>query len=78
MGGKEAIVRIIEADPEVNAIVCSGYSNDPVMADHKDYGFNGVLPKPFNIEGLLRVLNVTMRDKATRHCRSHVPAELAG
>jgi two-component system cell cycle sensor histidine kinase/response regulator CckA len=78
MGGKEAIVRIMEADPEVNAIVCSGYSNDPVMADYKQYGFNGVLPKPFNIEELLRVLDVTMRDKATRHCRSHAPAELAG
>lgn len=78
MGGKEAIARMVETDSEVNAIVCSGYSNDPVMADYKSHGFNGVLPKPFKIEELLKVLNVTMRDKATRHCRSHAQAELAG
>jgi CheY-like chemotaxis protein len=78
MGGKEAIAKMIEADPDVNAIVCSGYSDDPVMADYKRYGFNGVLPKPFKIEELLRVLDVTMRDKATRNCRSYAPSESAG
>jgi two-component system, cell cycle sensor histidine kinase and response regulator CckA len=39
MGGKEALVRILEIDPYVNAIVSSGYSNAPIMADYQAYGF---------------------------------------
>ena len=31
MGGKEAIERLLELDPEVKAIVASGYANDPYM-----------------------------------------------
>lgn len=52
MGGEEAMRRLLEMDPGVKAMVCSGYSNDPVMARYYDYGFRGVLPKPFNIEDL--------------------------
>ena len=42
MGGKEAIEKLRSLDPEVKAIVSSGYSNDPIMADHEKYGFVGV------------------------------------
>jgi signal transduction histidine kinase/CheY-like chemotaxis protein len=52
MGGKEAIKRLVEIDPEVKAIVVSGYANDPVMANYKKYGFSGVLPKPHEIHEL--------------------------
>jgi len=37
-------------------IVSSGYSSDPVMADHLAYGFRGVLPKPYRVEGLEQVV----------------------
>jgi len=47
MGGKEAIRRLKEIDPEVRAIVSSGYSNDPVMAEHQAHGFTGVILKPY-------------------------------
>jgi hypothetical protein len=43
-------------DPGVRAIVCSGYSNDPVMANHGDYGFKGVVPKPYSAEDLALAL----------------------
>ena len=50
MGGKETIQHLLEIDPAVKAIVSSGYSHDSVMANFKDYGFCGVLAKPYTIE----------------------------
>lgn len=52
MGGKEAVKKLIELDPDVKTIVSSGYSNDPVMSDYKQYGFHGVITKPYQIEEL--------------------------
>ena len=57
MGGKQAIVKLKEIDPDVKAIVSSGYANDPILADYKKYGFAGVVPKPFNISELSEVLH---------------------
>jgi PAS domain S-box-containing protein len=50
MGGKEAIQKIKQINPDVKAIVSSGYSNDPIMANYSDFGFCDVLPKPFTIQ----------------------------
>ncbi|MEA1996521.1 MAG: PAS domain-containing protein [Gemmatimonadota bacterium] len=52
MGGKEAIRKLQEVDPDVRAIVSSGYSNDPVLSDFRKYGFRSVVSKPYNIEEL--------------------------
>jgi len=57
MGGKEAAARILEIDTNAVLIVSSGYSNDPVIANFRQYGFSGVVPKPFNSEELARELN---------------------
>ncbi|GAH77161.1 unnamed protein product, partial [marine sediment metagenome] len=42
--------------PDVKAVVSSGYFNDPVMANFKDYGFSGVVPKPYDLGELDKVL----------------------
>ena len=47
MGGAEAIQQIHHSDPNVMAVVSSGYSDDPVMANYASYGFSAVLPKPY-------------------------------
>ena len=52
MGGKEAIAALLKMDPAVKAIVSSGYSHDPIMADFRTYGFSGVIPKPYSFEKL--------------------------
>lgn len=62
MGGKDAIKRLLEIDPDVKAIVSSGYSNDPVMAAFREYGFSGVVSKPYKIEELGDVLQKVMRE----------------
>ncbi|MDY6972926.1 MAG: response regulator, partial [Thermodesulfobacteriota bacterium] len=57
MGGKEAMSRLIEIDTDVRAIVSSGYSNDPIMAEFEKHGFSGVLAKPFKIKELCNALS---------------------
>lgn len=56
MGGKDAIGFLREIDPSVWAVVSSGYSHDPVMAEFTDYGFNAVVSKPYIVAELGRAL----------------------
>ncbi|MCS7078967.1 MAG: ATP-binding protein [Chloracidobacterium sp.] len=57
LGGKETLERLRELDPNVTAIVCSGYHDDRVMANHRAYGFTAKLPKPFDIAELGQLLD---------------------
>lgn len=59
MGGIEAIAKLREIDPNVKAIVSSGYSNEPVMAHYEKYGFIDTIVKPYNFE--------TLKNTVTKH-----------
>jgi CheY-like chemotaxis protein len=52
MGGMEAVKRMLEIDSKVKAIVCSGYSNDTIMANYNSFGFRAVVPKPYSLKQL--------------------------
>lgn len=56
MGGKDAIKELLKLDPSLKAVVSTGYSNDPVVLGFREYGFGGVLLKPYGIEQLRRTL----------------------
>ncbi|NLM37968.1 MAG: response regulator [Firmicutes bacterium] len=56
MGGKEVLACLRSLDPQIKAVVCSGYASDPIMADYQEHGFSGVVSKPYRIDELLAVL----------------------
>ena len=62
MGGLKTIVELLKIDSDIKAIVSSGYSNDPIMSNYEDYGFCGVVPKPYSKAQLADVLNNVLVD----------------
>ena len=62
MGGKEAIERLRELDPDVRAVVSSGYSSDPVMSAFRQHGFRAVVEKPYTGEELGAAVRAAIGD----------------
>ena len=60
MGGKEALKKLIEIDPTVNAIVSSGYATDATMSRYQDFGFRGVIAKPYEAAELGKIVHDTI------------------
>ncbi|MCC7431787.1 PAS domain S-box protein, partial [bacterium] len=63
MGGKETIEKLLKIDPNVKAIVSSGYSDSHVMSNYQSYGFSGIVQKPYDMKKLIEVLKETMKNK---------------
>ena len=61
MGGKDTLQQLKSLDPTVKAIVSSGYSNDPVMANHSRFGFCAAVKKPYLVEEMSRVLDTVIK-----------------
>jgi len=56
MGGKEVAARLRLMQPDFRAVATSGYSTDPVMANHSDFGFVARLPKPYSVRDLRAIV----------------------
>jgi CheY-like chemotaxis protein len=56
MGGKEVVRELLRTDPNVKAIISSGYLTDPTIQNYKEYGFAEVLTKPYDADELDRKL----------------------
>ncbi len=60
MGGREAAEKLVEYDPDVIALVSSGFVGDTVLQNYREFGFRGVIPKPYTSDelrdGLSKVL----------------------
>jgi len=63
LGGRETMEKLYKMDPSVKAIVSSGYANDPIMANYQQYGFAGVVPKPYKIEDVSKALQGLLHSK---------------
>ena len=63
-GGKETIKELLAIEPDIKAIVSSGYSDDRIMSDFRSYGFCHVIPKPYRIVDLSKILHEVLSKKA--------------
>jgi len=62
MGGKEAMLELRQRDPEVKGLVSSGYSSDPIMANFRAHGFNGMVAKPYRLTELAKAIRAVIDD----------------
>jgi len=65
VGGQDAVHTIKKIDPGARVLASSGHLEHPVMLDHKKFGFNAVLEKPYKLEKLQQVIEAVVNDPAT-------------
>jgi two-component system cell cycle sensor histidine kinase/response regulator CckA len=66
MGGVRTMEKLRALDPDVLAIVSSGYSDDPVMAKPASYGFAAVLPKPYEPADMIRLVRSVLATRGIK------------
>ena len=67
LGGRETIARLHEFDPSVKAVVSSGYSTDPIVTNFRQYGFAGILTKPYTAKEMCEIIRKVMSEKKENH-----------
>ena len=66
MGGRETMDRLRQIDPDVRAVVSSGYSSDPVVAQYQSHGFSAIVNKPYDLTELTKALNAALARRERR------------
>ncbi|TCL76885.1 PAS domain S-box-containing protein [Hydrogenispora ethanolica] len=61
MGAQETLPLLKNCDPAAKVIVSSGYANDPLLAEYRTHGFDGVVSKPYKVDELHKVLKRVAR-----------------
>ncbi len=62
LGGKETLAELQKIDRQVRVIVSSGYSNDPVMASYRQYGFAAAVTKPYILGELTKAIDIALTE----------------
>jgi two-component system cell cycle sensor histidine kinase/response regulator CckA len=60
MGGKVTAEKLLELDPNAKVILSSGHGNDPVVSSYRQYGFKGLIRKPYAAAELGRALHTVL------------------
>jgi len=63
MGGRETLEMLLEVDPGVRAVLTSGHAVDPVLTNFWEYGFFGVIRKPFVIKELDVIIRQALEEE---------------
>jgi len=56
MGGKDTITELLKLDPNVKALVSTGYTEDIMVTDFKNYGFCDIISKPYTLENISSII----------------------
>lgn len=60
LGGEQTFKLLKEMDPEVRAIIASGYDNDEMARQFLDLGFCGYLSKPYRVGDLGKMIRTVL------------------
>lgn len=61
-GGVKVIQDLLKFDPQCKAIVSSGFSNDPAMANYREHGFKGGIVKPYTVEAMREIIHSVLNE----------------
>lgn len=61
IGGNGTLKKLLYINPDIKAIVSSGYSKDGGIADYETSGFKAYLPKPYTMTRLSEVLHEVLK-----------------
>jgi DNA-binding NtrC family response regulator len=77
LGAKETMALLLQLDPRAQAIISSGYGNDPIMANYEHYGFKGVIAKPYKILELSLVIENLLSKRKTPQRKKIIKSKTA-
>jgi PAS domain S-box-containing protein len=61
MGGEETFRELLTLDPEVKAVVSSGYADSATISEYESRGFSACLAKPYAVDALRNILNMLLK-----------------
>ncbi len=62
MGGEQTLKELQKIDPDIKAIVSSGYADNEIMSKYKEYGFKAAVSKPYRVNELSKVLKTVLSE----------------
>lgn len=74
MGGRQTMSELLAIDPQVKAVVASGYATDPILVNFEHYGFCGGIAKPYRAQQLHQVLRQVLEAPTSAATAGKTPA----